>query len=159
MANDESGTDLVPPADARRPRDPGTAVERADAVQNPGLPPHRLRVTDTDPKAAKRAERVIVLLFYVSVIGSVFAMTAYFAFPIKPDDLGSVRLNNVFIGIGLASRCSRSASPPSTGPRSSWTTTRASTSGTASRVPLPCRPGQSRSSGRPTASPGSTGGC
>jgi ubiquinol-cytochrome c reductase iron-sulfur subunit len=59
-------------------------------------------VTDTDPKAAKRAERIIVLLFYISLIGSIFAMTAYFAFPIKPNDLGSVRLNNVFIGLGLA---------------------------------------------------------
>ena len=28
----------------------GTAVILADAVQNPGLPPHRKRVTDLDPK-------------------------------------------------------------------------------------------------------------
>jgi ubiquinol-cytochrome c reductase iron-sulfur subunit len=82
--------------------DPGTAVERSDALRDPGVPPHALRVTDVDPKAAKHAERVIVLLFYVSVVGSVFAMAAYFAFPIRPDDLGSVRLNNVFIGLGLA---------------------------------------------------------
>jgi ubiquinol-cytochrome c reductase iron-sulfur subunit len=102
MANDESGTELVSSGGHGSPRDPGTAVERADALQNPGLPPHRLRVTDTDPKKAKRAERIIVLLFYVSLVGSIFAMTAYFAFPIKPNDYGSVRLNNVFIGLGLA---------------------------------------------------------
>ncbi|GAA2753752.1 ubiquinol-cytochrome c reductase iron-sulfur subunit [Amnibacterium kyonggiense] len=102
MASNEP-TDIVPADDHGTTfTDPGTAVERADAFQNPGLPPHQLRVTDKDPKAAKRAERVIVLLFYVSVIGSVFAMAAYFAFPIKPNDLGSVRLNNVFIGLGLA---------------------------------------------------------
>ncbi len=102
MANDESGTELVSSGAHGAPRDPGTAVERADALKNPGLPPHRLRMTDTDPKAAKRAERIIVALFYISLVGSVFAMTAYFAFPIKPNDLGSVRLNNVFIGLGLA---------------------------------------------------------
>jgi ubiquinol-cytochrome c reductase iron-sulfur subunit len=100
MANDES-TDLVPTGHGT-PANPGTLVERADALQNPGVPPHRLRVTDTDPKAAKRAERIIVLLFYVSVVGSVFSMAAYFGFPIKPNDLGSVRLNNVFIGLGLS---------------------------------------------------------
>jgi ubiquinol-cytochrome c reductase iron-sulfur subunit len=102
MANDDS-TELVP-ADGHSTtmRDPGTAVERSDALQNPGLPPHRIRVTDEDPKKARGAERVVVALFYVSLVGSIFAMTAYFAFPIKPDDLGSVRLNNVFIGLGLA---------------------------------------------------------
>jgi len=101
MATDDSN-DLLPVDHREATTTPGTAVERADALQNPGLPPHRLRVTDTDPKAAKRAERIIVALFYVSVVGSVFAMAAYFAFPIRPNDLGSVRLNNVFIGIGLS---------------------------------------------------------
>ena len=101
MANDDF-KELVPADGRTTVRDPGTAVERSDALLNPGMPPHRQRVTDTDPKAARRAERVVVLLFYISLIGSIFAMTAYFAFPIKPNDLGSVRLNNVFIGLGLA---------------------------------------------------------
>jgi ubiquinol-cytochrome c reductase iron-sulfur subunit len=101
MANDDF-KELVPTDGHTTVRDPGTAVERSDALLNPGMPPHRLRVTDTDPKAARRAERVVVLLFYISLIGSIFAMTAYFAFPIKPNDMGSVRLNNVFIGLGLA---------------------------------------------------------
>jgi len=102
MANDDS-QDIVPSdGHVTTTRSPGTAVERADALHNPGLPPHRLRVTDTDPKKATRAERIVVALFYVSIVGSIFAMAAYFAFPIKPNDLGSVRLNNVFIGIGLA---------------------------------------------------------
>ena len=102
MANDDS-TGLVPVDDhPTSTADPGTAVERSDALRNPGVPPHRLRVTDTDPKKAKTAERVIVVLFYISVIGSIFAMTAYFAFPIKPNDLSTVRLNNVMIGLGLS---------------------------------------------------------
>ncbi|MGN6444210.1 cytochrome bc1 complex Rieske iron-sulfur subunit [Amnibacterium sp.] len=102
MANDEMGTEVVPVGDHGAQASAGTAVERSDALRNPGLPPHRLRVTDKDPKAAKRAERIVVLLFYVSLVGSIFSMTAYFAFPIKPNDLGSVRLNNVLIGLGLA---------------------------------------------------------
>ena len=66
------------------------------------MPPHRPRVTDTDPRKAKRAERTIVALFYLSIVGAVFAMAAYFAFPIQANDLGSVRLNNLFLGIGLS---------------------------------------------------------
>ena len=31
----------------------GTAVVARDAVQNPGFPPHRARVTDLDPKKEK----------------------------------------------------------------------------------------------------------
>jgi ubiquinol-cytochrome c reductase iron-sulfur subunit len=93
-------TDLVP-AEAPEPS-AGSAVERADAFQNPGLPPHRVRTTDIDPKAAKKAERVVVLLFFASIVGTFFAMTAYFAFPITTGDLASVRLNNLFLGIGIA---------------------------------------------------------
>ncbi len=94
----EHGTDLVPASQT----DPGTAVERADAFSNPGMPPHRLRVTDLDARKAKRAETVVAGLFFLSLIGTVFSMVAYFAFPIDPNDLGSVRLNNLFLGLGLA---------------------------------------------------------
>jgi ubiquinol-cytochrome c reductase iron-sulfur subunit len=99
MANQES-TEVVPAG--RAAATSGTAVERSDAFQNPGLPPHRARVTDRDPKAAKHAERAIVALFYVSIVGAVFAMAAYFAFPIHANDLPSVRLNNLFLGLGLS---------------------------------------------------------
>ena len=37
----------------------GTAVISHDVVQNPGLPPHRKRVPDLDPKSDKRAERTV----------------------------------------------------------------------------------------------------
>lgn len=80
----------------------GTAVERSDAVHNPGVPPHRPRVTDESPRAAQRAERSVIGLFFLSLVGTVFAMTAYFAVPITANDLMSVRLNNLFLGLGLA---------------------------------------------------------
>ncbi len=80
----------------------GTAVVSNDAVKNPGLPPHRKRVTDLDPKKEKRAERTVYTLFYLSIVGSVWAVAAYMAFPINPADPMSVRLNNLFIGLGIA---------------------------------------------------------
>jgi ubiquinol-cytochrome c reductase iron-sulfur subunit len=43
----------------------------------------------------------VYTLFYLSIVGSVFAIAAYMAFPIVPEDPGSVRMNNLFIGLGL----------------------------------------------------------
>ncbi|MEO6199744.1 MAG: Rieske 2Fe-2S domain-containing protein [Cryobacterium sp.] len=80
----------------------GTAVVARDSIENPGFPPHRPRVTDLDPKADRRAERAVYTMFYLSIVGSVFAIAAYMAFPIHADDPGSVRLNNLFIGLGLS---------------------------------------------------------
>ena len=81
---------------------PGTSVVASDAFVDPGFPPHRLRATDTDPKKERRAEREVYTLFYLSIVGSVFAVVAYMAFPIVPEDPTSVRLNNLFIGLGIA---------------------------------------------------------
>ena len=106
MASDEtSGKDLTA-ADSSSVEHvtaaAGTAVVARDAVANPGFPPHRPRITDLDPRAEKRAERTVYTLFYLSIVGSIFAIAAYMIFPIVPEDPGSVRLNNLFIGIGLA---------------------------------------------------------
>ncbi|TFC27897.1 ubiquinol-cytochrome C reductase [Cryobacterium sp. TMT2-18-3] len=79
----------------------GTAVVVRDAVANPGFPPHRLRVTDLNPSAERRAERTVYTLFYLSIVGSLFAIVAYMVFPIIPEEPDSVRLNNLFIGLGL----------------------------------------------------------
>jgi ubiquinol-cytochrome c reductase iron-sulfur subunit len=80
----------------------GTAVVAPDLFENPGLPPHRARVTDLDPKKAKRAERTVYTLFYLSILGSVFAVFAYMYFPIEDGSTESVRLNTLFIGLGIA---------------------------------------------------------
>ncbi|TFD79646.1 Rieske (2Fe-2S) protein [Cryobacterium sp. Sr8] len=105
MAKDDNGGKELAAADSSHggPDVPvGTAVVTRDAIANPGFPPHDLRVTDVDPKAERRAERTVYTLFYVSVVGSVFAIAAYMAFPINPEDPGSVRENNLFIGLGLS---------------------------------------------------------
>jgi len=80
---------------------PAVAVVRADRIENPGFPPERLRVTDLDPKKEKQAERTISLLFFLSIIGSVLAVAAYILFPIEEGDFGTVRINNMLLGVGI----------------------------------------------------------
>ncbi|MEU1973341.1 Rieske 2Fe-2S domain-containing protein [Microbacterium sp. NPDC019599] len=81
---------------------PGLAVAVTDPVHTPEVPPHRLRMTDKDPAAMKRAVRTVYTLFYLSVAASVWAIAAYFLFPIEDGSLVSVRDNNLFIGLGIA---------------------------------------------------------
>lgn len=81
---------------------PGLAVAVPDPVENPGLPPHRERVTDMDPKKRKHAERTVYTLFYVSLAGSIWAIAAYMLFPIESGQMSDIRANNLFIGLGIA---------------------------------------------------------
>jgi ubiquinol-cytochrome c reductase iron-sulfur subunit len=80
----------------------GLAVAVTDPVQSPELPPHRHRVTDTDPAAMRRAVRTVYTLFYLSVAASIWACIAYLIFPIESGDVMAIRDNNLFIGIGIA---------------------------------------------------------
>ncbi len=98
MAKNEKGkADIVPVDEVT-----GTGVVAPDAFTDPGLPPHRPRITDLDPKAAKRAERVVYWLFYISIAASVFAVYAYMFFPIEPENVFSVRMNTLWLGLGIA---------------------------------------------------------
>ncbi|MBX3088751.1 MAG: Rieske 2Fe-2S domain-containing protein [Cryobacterium sp.] len=80
----------------------GTAVIAADVFQNPGMPPHHPRATDQDPKKEKAAARRVGGLFLLSAASSIFAIVAYVIFPITPGNLSSVRLNNLFLGVGIS---------------------------------------------------------
>ncbi|SFR32015.1 cytochrome bc1 complex Rieske iron-sulfur subunit [Microbacterium azadirachtae] len=80
----------------------GLSVDVSDPALNPGLPPHRARVTDQDPKAMKAAVRTVYTLFYLSLAGSIWAVAAYMLFPIESGSLIDVRYNNLFIGLGIA---------------------------------------------------------
>jgi ubiquinol-cytochrome c reductase iron-sulfur subunit len=81
---------------------PGLGVAVSDPVQNPGLPPHRERMTDKDPASMKRAVRAIYTLFYLSIAGSIWAIAAYMLFPIESGAIVDIRNNNLFIGLGIA---------------------------------------------------------
>ncbi|ACQ80146.1 Rieske (2Fe-2S) domain protein [Beutenbergia cavernae DSM 12333] len=75
-------------------------VETSERFANPGLPPHRHRLADTDPKAAKRAERQVVVLFTISILAAIGGVVGYFAFP-TGETLMSVRLSTLSLGLGL----------------------------------------------------------
>jgi ubiquinol-cytochrome c reductase iron-sulfur subunit len=96
-SNTASGTTVV----SRAPESPGTGVVQSDIPQNPGFPPHNPRMTDLDPNKEKRAERQVAILFFLSIIGSIFALAAYIAYPIIPGDFGSIRTNNLLLGLGI----------------------------------------------------------
>jgi ubiquinol-cytochrome c reductase iron-sulfur subunit len=93
--------------------DPGTgdvALHDGDLparFENPGLPEHAHRLTDTDAKTARRAERQVATLFVVSMIGTLVAIVGYFSVKFH-DNLGFVayldrlELSNKLIGLGLA---------------------------------------------------------
>ncbi|HWS51112.1 MAG TPA: Rieske 2Fe-2S domain-containing protein [Microbacterium sp.] len=101
MAND---TDTGTPSTAVEPYAPsaGIAVVNDDAIPNPGFPPERPRVTDLDPAVEQQQERRVAAWFLLSIVGTVVAIVAYIVFPITPGDQGSVRLNNLFLGLGIA---------------------------------------------------------
>ena len=81
---------------------PGLAVAVPDPVRNPGLPPHRERMTDKDPASMKRAVQGVYTLFYLSIAGSIWAIAAYMLFPIESGRIVDIRNNNLFIGLGIA---------------------------------------------------------
>jgi ubiquinol-cytochrome c reductase iron-sulfur subunit len=85
---------------------PGTEVAVADRFENPGLPEHRHRMADTDPKAAKKAERQVAALFLVSIIGTLVALVAYFAVKLEGDYAFNTFMQRVFLstlllGVGM----------------------------------------------------------
>ncbi|HMO12472.1 MAG TPA: Rieske 2Fe-2S domain-containing protein, partial [Actinotalea sp.] len=80
------------------PVDQGNLPQR---FENPGLPAHRPRLTDTDPAAAKRAERVVTLLFGLSVLGTIGTLVAYFMVP-PAETVASIRTSTLLIGLGMA---------------------------------------------------------
>jgi len=75
-------------------------------IQDPGLPAHVHRKADTDPIAAKRAERQVAILFLISVLGTLLFIFSYVG--IDQDQLiflpilGTTNAHQLFLGLGLA---------------------------------------------------------
>ena len=102
MADDHGGTATGAAVEKTMPSSAGIAVTDDNGHVDPGLPPHRQRVTDLDPKKERLAERRVSGFFFLSVIGSVAAVVFYFLFPIEPGNLASVRLNTLSLGLAIA---------------------------------------------------------
>ncbi|MEN9714759.1 MAG: hypothetical protein RJA35_226 [Actinomycetota bacterium] len=79
----------------------GLAVVPADKIADPGLEPHRVRMTDKSKKHEKTAARQVAAWFLISIIGSIAAIVFYFVFPLS-SDLGTVRNNTFFVGASIA---------------------------------------------------------
>jgi ubiquinol-cytochrome c reductase iron-sulfur subunit len=79
-------------------RDAGSGVP--DRFENPGLPPHRYRLSDTDPRAARRVERQVAGMFGLSVLGTLGLIVAYFVFGLD-GTLGSVRASTLALGVAM----------------------------------------------------------
>ena len=71
-----------------------------DRFPDPGLPPHRHRLGDEDPKAAKISERIVVTIFLLSILASIGGVVAYFVLPVGGSHM-DVRLSTLFLGLGL----------------------------------------------------------
>ncbi|WP_460459244.1 cytochrome bc1 complex Rieske iron-sulfur subunit [Angustibacter peucedani] len=73
--------------------------------ENPGMPVHVHRMADTDPRAARRAERQVATMFLVSMLGTVVFLVSYFAVDIDTGVfvpfIGDTRLQNLLLGLGL----------------------------------------------------------
>lgn len=71
-----------------------------ETFPDPGVPEHKLRMADKDPKASKRAERQTVVLFVISILGTIGMMVAYFM--VRPDGTTvGTRNANLALGLGL----------------------------------------------------------
>jgi len=77
-----------------------------EAIKDPGLPTHVHRKADTDPKAAKRAERQVASMFLMSAFGTVLLIFSFFFIP---DDvfvfvpiLGNQNAHQLGLGLGMA---------------------------------------------------------
>jgi ubiquinol-cytochrome c reductase iron-sulfur subunit len=83
----------------------GTVEVREDPFADPGLEPHRPRVTDIDEKAAKRAERQVALLFTLSAVATIGFMVAYTEVPktavVNFFPIGAMSASNFALGVLL----------------------------------------------------------
>ena len=75
-------------------------------IADPGLPEHQHRKTDVDPKAAKRAERQVGILFLLSALGTILFVYAYVGVDqdilVFLPILGNTNAHQLLLGIGLA---------------------------------------------------------
>ncbi len=72
----------------------------ADRFVDPGLPEHKERMSDKDPKAAKRAEFQVSILFLISIIGTIASIVVFFT--IRPEGTTeSVRNANLALGLSI----------------------------------------------------------
>ncbi len=77
-----------------------------ERFEDPGLPEHIHRASDQDPRAAKRAERQVVALFTVSILGTLAFLVGYFTIDYTEGlflpFIGTANKLHVVLGVSLA---------------------------------------------------------
>lgn len=77
-----------------------------EAIKNPGLPAHVHRKTDTDPKAADRAERQVATMFGISALGTILLIVSFVFVPqdafIFIPIMGKQNAHQLGLGLGMA---------------------------------------------------------
>lgn len=86
------------------PENSGTVDSQEKSVEyfaDPGIPPHKKRLADVDPRAAKRAEHQVTILLIISILGTFLFLYAYFFINLDAT-IATLRMQNVFLGLGIA---------------------------------------------------------
>ena len=77
-----------------------------EAFKDPGTPVHAPRRADVDPRAEKRAEQQVALLFGLSALGSLLLIYSYIWIPdnlfIFIPVMGDQNAHQLFLGLGMA---------------------------------------------------------
>ncbi|WP_405879263.1 Rieske (2Fe-2S) protein [Streptomyces sp. NBC_01136] len=80
-------------------------TDETNPFADPGLPPHEHRVQDIDERAAKRSERVVAMLFTLSMLATVGFIASYVAIPndksIYVFPIGHISAMNFALGMTL----------------------------------------------------------
>lgn len=99
MTEKHGSTDMVVPGNDEAVLDPH-APNRAEPIDNPGLPAHLPRPTDVDEAAEKRAERQVAAMFGLSAIFTLLFCVAYFTVDFEQSFLG-LGAQNLALGVTL----------------------------------------------------------
>ena len=77
-----------------------------EPLSDPGLPAHVHRKADDNPRAAKKAERQVAILFSFSALGTILFIYSYVAIDTSTylflPVLGTTNAHELFLGLGLA---------------------------------------------------------
>jgi ubiquinol-cytochrome c reductase iron-sulfur subunit len=89
----------------------GQVAVKDDPFADPGLPEHEHRIQDIDERAARRSERVVALLFTISMLATVAFIAAYVAIDVDKSiyvfPIGHISALNFALGttLGVALFC------------------------------------------------------
>jgi len=82
-----------------------SVADEKNPFADPGLPPHEHRVQDIDERAARRSERVVAMLFTVSMLATVGFIASYVGIPhdksIFVFPIGHINALNFALGLTL----------------------------------------------------------